>query len=135
MVTKVNAPQTAFEERVNIPQAIIIAASDETTVLTVGTNKVRFRAPFAMKVASVRTSVSTASTSGLVTVDVNKNGTTIFSTRPTIDITPEKTSVTAAAPSVLATAPTVFSSDDEIAIDIDVAGTNAAGLKVTLVLV
>jgi hypothetical protein len=73
--------------------------------------------------------LATASTSGLPTVNIKKNGTTIFSTTLTIDAN-EKTSTTAATPAVLST--TTFADDDEITMDIDVAGTGAKGLKVTL---
>ena len=107
-----------------------VALSDETTAITTGVGKITFRAPFAMTLYQIpRASLSTASSSGNPEIDINKNGTTIFSTRLTIDAT-EKTSTTAATPAVLST--TTFADDDEITMDIDVAGTAAAGLKVTL---
>ena len=104
-----------------------VAVSDETTDLTTGTAKITFRALYAMTLTSVRASVNTVSSSGAVTVDVNKNGVSIFSTLLTIDAS-EKTSVTAATPAVLGT--TAIADDDEITIDIDAAGTGAKGLKV-----
>jgi hypothetical protein len=110
--------------------AIPIACSDETTAITAGTAKVTFRMPYAMTLTKVKASLTTASTSGLVTVDVNKNGTSLFSTLLTIDAN-EKTSATAATAAVLAT--TALADDDEITIDIDVAGTGSKGLKVYLV--
>ena len=76
-----------------------------------------------------RASLATASTSGIPEVDINKNGVSIFSTLLSIDAN-EKTSVTAATPAVLST--TTFADDDELTFDIDVAGTGAKGLKVTL---
>ncbi len=109
---------------------LTVALSDETTSITTGTAKVTFRAPHAMTLYQIpRASLATASTSGIPEIDINKNGTTIFGTRLTIDAN-EKTSVTAATPAVLST--TTFSDDDEITMDIDVAGTGAKGLKVTL---
>ena len=74
-------------------------------------------------------SLSTASSSCTPAVNIQKNGTTIFSTTLTIDAN-EKTSVTAATTAVLST--TTFADDDEITMDIDTAGTGAKGLKVTL---
>jgi hypothetical protein len=109
---------------------LTVALSDETTSITTGTAKVTFRAPHAMTLYQIpRASLATASTSGIPEIDINKNGTTIFGTRLTIDAN-EKTSVTAATPAVLST--TTFADDDEISMDIDVAGTGAKGLKVTL---
>lgn len=114
------------------PEVIQAAASDETTNLTTGTAKVTFRMPFAMTLTSVRASLSTAQTAGvLLTIDVNQNGVSLFSTRPTFDNS-EKTTTTAATPSVLST--TALTDDAEITIDIDQVGTaGAKGLKVTLI--
>lgn len=104
------------------------AGSDETTALTTGDGKITLRAPRAFTVTSVRASLSTASSSGAVTVDINESGSTIFSTKVTIDQS-EKTSTTAAA-SVLSD--TSIADDAEITLDIDGAGTGAAGLKIEI---
>lgn len=109
---------------------MITAVSDESTPITTGVAKVIFRAPYAMTLYQIpRASLSVASTSGIPTIDINKNGNSIFSTLLTIDAN-ETTSVTAATPAVLST--TTLADDDQISIDIDVAGTGATGLKVTL---
>ncbi len=105
---------------------------DESTTLTTGTNKYVSRVPYAFEVRDVRASLSTVSSSGAVTIDVNKNGTTIFSTTLTIDAN-EKTSTSAAAAHALTTTVVVFDDDDEISIDIDGAGTGATGLKVRII--
>jgi hypothetical protein len=86
--------------------------------------------PFAVNLTNVRASLSTTSSSGNVEVDVNEGGVSIFSTRPTIDAG-QRTSVTAAVPAVLSD--TALADDAEITVDIDSAGTNAKGLKVTLI--
>jgi hypothetical protein len=80
-----------------------------------------------MTVTGVRASVNTVSSSGVVTVDINEAGTTILSTKLTIDAN-EKTSVTAAAAAVISDA--ALADDAEITFDIDTAGTGAKGLKV-----
>lgn len=108
---------------------IIVAAGDETTDVAAATGVVTFRAPYAMTLTGVRASLKTASTSGAVTVDINKNGTTVLSTKLTLD-QDEKTSVTAATPAVISVAS--FADDDEITIDVDGAGVGAVGLKVQL---
>lgn len=107
-----------------------LAASDETTALTTGTNKVRWRAPHAMTLTGVRASLTTAQTAGsILTIDVNKNGTTVLSTKLTID-QDETTSVTAATPPVISVSS--FADDDIISVDVDQVGTSPAGLKITL---
>lgn len=109
---------------------IQLACSDEITAITAGTAKITFRMPHAMTLTAVRASLSTASTSGLVTVDVKEGGASIFSTALTIDAT-EKTSTTAAVPAVISDA--ALADDAEITVDIVGAGTGAKGLKLTLI--
>jgi hypothetical protein len=113
-------------------QSIQIACSDESTALTTGTAKVRFRMPYAFTLTAVRASLSTTQTSGSTfTVDINEAGVSILSTKLTIDNT-EKTSTTAATPAVISD--TSLADDAEISIDIDQIGDGtAAGLKVTLI--
>lgn len=107
-------------------ESLIVAVGDEVTAITTGTAKVTFRMPYAFKLTAVRASLTTASSSGAPAFDVNRNGTSIFSTTLTIDQS-EKTSTTAATAAALST--TDLSDDDEITIDIDTAGTGAAGPK------
>ena len=111
---------------------LVCAASDESTALTTGTAKVTFRMPYAMTLSAVRCSLTTAQTSGSIfTVDINGGGTTILSTKLTIDNT-EKTSTTADTAAVISD--TSLADDAEITIDIDQIGDGTAkGLKVTLI--
>lgn len=113
-----------------VTESLIIAVGNETTTLTTGVAKVTFRMPYAFTLSSVRTSLTAASTSGVVTADINETGATILSTKLTIDAN-EKTSQTAATPPVITD--TSLTDDAEITIDIDTAGTGAAGLKITLI--
>jgi hypothetical protein len=106
-----------------------VALSDETTAITTGTAKATIRSPFAFTLTGVRSNLNTASSSGLPTVDINLNGSTVLSTKLTIDAN-ELTSVTATTPAVISTS--AFGDDDAITFDIDVAGTGAKGLKVWL---
>lgn len=110
-------------------EVITVPVSDETTTIQAGTSKFTFRMPFAMTLSSVRASLGTYSSSGVVTVDINEGGVSILSTKLTIDAG-EKTSTTAATPAVLSD--TGLADDAEITVDIDTAGTGASGLKVTL---
>lgn len=111
---------------------IPVACSDEATALTTGTAKVTFRMPFAMTGVTVRASLTTAQSSGSIfTVDVNESGSSILSTKLTIDNT-EKTSTTAATPAVVSDSS--LADDAEITIDIDQVGDGTAkGLKVYLI--
>lgn len=128
--TLTNKTISAANNTISTNESITLAVSDESTAITTGTAKVTFRAPFAMTLYQVpRASLSTASTSGIPAIDINKNGVSIFSTVLTIDAN-EKTSVTAATAAVMTT--TSFADDDEITVDIDTAGTGSKGLKVTL---
>lgn len=114
-------------------QSIIVAASDETTVLTTGTAKTTFRMPYAFTLNEVRASLTTAGTgAALVTVDINETGTTVLSTKITVDAT-EKTSETAATAPVISDS--ALADDAEITIDIDTIDTDnvATGLKVYLI--
>lgn len=104
--------------------------SDETTTITAGTAKLTFRAPYAFTITEVRASVNTVSSSGLVTVDINENGSSILSTKLTIDAS-EKTSTTAATAPVISD--TSIADDAELTFDIDTAGTGAKGLKVVII--
>jgi hypothetical protein len=118
----------------NTPLLVVlhVDVGDETTAITTGTAKKTFRMPFAMTLTAIRASLSTAQVSGSIfTVDVNEGGSTILSTKITID-NGEKTSVTAATPPVISDA--ALADDAEITIDVDQVGSGeAAGLKITLI--
>ncbi|QDP60620.1 MAG: hypothetical protein Unbinned767contig1000_45 [Prokaryotic dsDNA virus sp.] len=107
-----------------------ISVTDETSTLSTGTAKITFRAPVDFTLVKIKASLTTASSSGAVQVNVNKEGVSVFSTPLTIDAN-EKTSETAATAAVLGT--TAFADDDEITVDIDSAGTGAVGLKLSFV--
>jgi hypothetical protein len=113
-------------------QCIPIACSDETSALTAGAAKVTFRMPYAFTLTEVRASVTTAPTGANLVVDINENGSTILSTKLSIDAT-EKTSTTAATPPVISD--TSLADDAEITVDIDQIGSTlaGAGLKVYLI--
>lgn len=108
--------------------AFAVVISDETTDITTGTAKVTMQMPYGFRLKQVKAGLTTASGSGAPTFDVNVNGVSIFSTRPTID-QGETSSDTAATPSVLTSTPFLIASGDTITIDIDVAGSGAKGAK------
>ncbi|EPR09865.1 hypothetical protein M527_06985 [Sphingobium indicum IP26] len=136
MVTEINA----FGDYINSlgltpetrTESLIVACSDETTALTVGAAKITFRMPYAFTLTGVRASVTTAPTGSVLTVDINEGGSSILSTKLTIDAS-EKTSSTAATPAVISDS--ALADDAEITIDIDGVGSTiaGAGLKVYLI--
>lgn len=113
-------------------EPFVVAASDEITALTTGAAKVTWRMPYAFTVTGVRCSLTTAQASGSIfTVDINEGGTTIISTKVTIDNT-EETSTTAVAAPVISDSS--LADDAEMTVDIDQIGTSgAAGLKCSLI--
>jgi len=115
-----------------VTESMVIACSDESTALTTGTAKVTFRMPYAFTLTAVRASATTAPTGATLTVDINEAGTTILSTKITIDAT-EKTSTTAATAAVISDS--ALADDAEMTIDIDQIGSTiaGAGLKVYLI--
>jgi hypothetical protein len=114
-----------------LPYDFPFKCSDETTALTAGTNKIVVRVPRGFIATGVRAGLVTAQTSGSIfTVDINLNGTSILSTKLTID-NGEKTSVTSVTQPVLST--TSLTDDAEISVDIDQIGDGTAkGLQITI---
>lgn len=109
------------------PTSIITAITDITSVITVGTNKMKIRMPYAMTLTEVRASLFTGQTGsgagGLMTFDINEGGSSILSTKLTID-NGESTSTTAATPAVISDAS--LANDAEISFDVDQVGDGTA---------
>lgn len=116
-----------------LPQELLVAVSpDESTALTTGTSKYTLFLPADMTVTAVRATVATAPTGSGIIVDINKNGTSILSTKITIDAT-TKTSALASVPPEISDG--TLADTDEITIDIDQVGATIAGsgLKVLFI--
>jgi hypothetical protein len=107
-------------------RAIGIPITTEAGVLTTGTAKYTFHQPFAFRITSVLAGLNVASTSGVVTFDINVNGTTILSPKLTIPIN-VKLSTGGTVTSALIPANAI------VDVDCDTAGTGAAGAKVYIV--
>ena len=114
-------------------ETLVLAVTDETTALTAPDNgKMTFQMPYAFKLTEVRATLTTAgTTSGTTTIDINNGGTSILSTKLTVDFG-EKTSTSAAAKAIISNPK--LKKGDEIAIDIDAVsgGATETGLKVYL---
>ena len=113
-------------------ECIMLAASDETTALEVGTDKVKFILPYAFTLTGISASVTTAPAGSALIADVHEAGTSIMTTNKlSIDADETSTSTAATAPTLTDTS---LASGGLITIDIDQvgSGTAGAGLKVYL---
>lgn len=126
--------QTAFETQ---PRTISVLLTDPLGAdLTTGDGKAYWRVPAAFNgqtITAVAASVWAASSSGLVTVQVRNvtDAVDVLSTALTIDAS-EKDSSTATTPAVINTANDDLATADQIAFDVDGAGTGVKGLLVEL---
>lgn len=128
-----NKPTNALSNDILLDEPAIsftVPITDETTAITAGTGVYAFRAPYAMTLRAIRASANTAPTGSALTIDINEGGTTILSTKLTIDAG-EKTSTTAATAAVISD--TAIADDAEITFDFDGVGSTVAGagIKVT----
>jgi hypothetical protein len=102
------------------PVTIGLACSDETTDLVAASPVVTFRMPHAMTLTAVRASGDDSpDRCSTVIVDINEAGTSVLSTKLSIDAS-EKTSTTAATAAVISDS--ALADDAEITIDIDQVG-------------
>lgn len=113
-----------------LPFELVVACSDEDTAITTGTTKVTFRMPRAVTLTGVRANLKTPAATGTFTVDINEGGSSILSTKITIDAT-EKTSVTAATPPVISDPNLADDAEMTVDVDDDASG-DATGLKIAL---
>lgn len=109
-----------------------VTLTSETAAVTASTTvpKNTIYAPYAMTISSVYAFLTTAGSTAS-TLDIHKNGTTIFSTRPTIDAS-EYTTATAAAAYAFAAGANVIAANDKLEFFVDTAGTGITGVKMFL---
>lgn len=106
-----------------------LATYSSTGVLTVGAGTIRFRFPFAVTLLGTTAAVNTAPTGASVILDVNKNGTTIYTTvgnRPTI-VAGAFATASEPTPNV-----TAMAAGDYLTVDIDQIGSVIAGADLTV---
>lgn len=113
----------------NFPCDLSFAISDETTQITTGTNKVTIYAPYAFTLTETQASLS-QSGSAISTFNIKKNGSTIYTTKMTIDANEFSTGTAATPPVITGTS---ISKYDKLTVDIDTTGTGAAGAKIYLI--
>jgi hypothetical protein len=117
-------------------ESISIALGDEETVLSAASTSVpvaTFHMPYAFTLTDVKVGCTVAGTgAALLTVDVHEAGTTVLSTKVTVDAT-EKTSGTATTAAVISDSALAVDSLIEIFVDVIDTDNVAAGVKVYLI--
>jgi len=115
-------------------QTIAIACGDEITATAAATAVVTFHMPYAFTLTGIKAGVTTAPVGSVLTVDLNEAGSTVLTTKLTIDAG-EKTSGTAATAPVIGGAGPALADNALMTIDVDGvgSGTAGAGLKVYLI--
>lgn len=106
----------------------VVACSAETGTFVAAPGVVTLPVPYDSEVFALIAFVKTPAV-GQITVDVNINGISMLSTKLTIDAG-EQSSLTAAIPAVISHS--LWAQGDVITIDIDVASSGAAALKVVI---
>jgi len=110
--------------------SFVCACSDEATAISDTGTVLTFYMPYAYTVSEVRASLTTTSSSGTPTIDISEDGSTILSTKITID-SGDLISTDSTTQPVLSD--TALADKSKITIDIDVTGTDATGLKVYII--
>jgi hypothetical protein len=95
--------------------------------LSAGVGRAKFYIPGSITLSNVRASVGTAPTGAAVTIDVNKNGSSVFTTNPKPVIYAGQTVVSTSTPNI-----TTFSAGDYITVDIDTVGSLNPGSDLTV---
>lgn len=134
IVQSATTKEAAIDDVLNIvPVCLMVEfCADETTPHTTGIKKT-FHMPFGMVLTDVKVGLTAAGTgAALFTVDLHEAGTTVLSTKVTVDAS-EKTSATAATPPVISDS--ALAVDALMEIEIDQVDTNnlAAGGKMYLI--
>lgn len=117
--------------RPQIETHLIVPASAEDADITVGTGKIQFEMPLDFRLTGVGASLTTGPTGSGATFDINVNGSTILSTKITIDA---GTTNSGAA----GTPPVISSADiaeyDKVSVDVDAIGSTTAGIGLKIYL-
>jgi hypothetical protein len=112
-----------------IPYSVALSAA--TGDIATGTDVYSIRMPYAATLTGVKLSIGTAPVGSTVIVDINEAGTTILSTKLSIDAS-ETTSATAATAAVISDA--ALADDAIISFDIDQVGSSTAGVRLLITL-
>jgi hypothetical protein len=132
VLSTITASLISDPANVKTTESFEIAASDESTALTVGTAKVTWWVPYNFTMTEVFIANGTVSSSGAVQGDMKQNGTTVFSTKPSVGAA-QNTSLTGSGSVIAVLSITALTKGDKMTCDVSTAGTGAAGLKFIVV--
>jgi hypothetical protein len=120
-----------YERIAKLDLLFIDISLDESSNLTTGTDKYTYRMPYAFSLSEIRASVSSAPTGDSIIVDINKDASSILSTKLHID-DGEKSSQGSSTSVVISDSE--LEKDSELTFDIDQIGSGNAGkgLKIYL---
>jgi uncharacterized protein (AIM24 family) len=107
------------------------ACSDETTAVTAATGKLSFRMPHALRFTGFHFDSNVPVSGSSFILDMNHAGTSVFSTRPTIDAG-ETSTLTAATPCVIASG--FLPDGGRMTVDFDQVGATQAGCGIKIAL-
>lgn len=128
----ITASQISDPTNIKSLESLEVACSNETTTLTTGTSVVTFWIPYNFTATQVFIANGTVSSSGVVTTNLKQNGTTVFSTNPSIGAS-QNTSLSGSGSIAAVLSVTSYNQGDKMTVDITAAGTGAAGLKLILI--
>lgn len=128
-----NVASSTYDAALKPLEYLEIALSDETTAITTGDGKASWFYGYDFTITEIYIGLGAAqSSSGVVTVDVNKSGSTILSTKATIGASLNNSlSGSGSVSPVISTA--TSSKGDKFTADVDAAGTGAKGLKLIVI--
>jgi hypothetical protein len=110
-----------------------LAISDEATAITVATGVMSWFLPYDFTLTEVFLGLGAAqSSSGAVTADMKQNGTTVFTTKPSVGAS-QNTSLTGTGSVQAVLAITALSKGDKMTVDVSAAGTGAKGGKLVVI--
>jgi hypothetical protein len=128
-----NVAASTYDAALKPLEYLEIALSDETTALTTGDGKASWFFGYDFTITEIYAALGAAqSSSGVVTVDVNKNGSTILSTKATIGAS-QNTSLSGSGSVSPVISTATSSKGDKFTADLDAAGTGAKGLKLIVI--
>lgn len=130
--SSITASQISDPTNVKSIESLEVACSNETTVLTTGTSVVTFWIPYNFTATQVFIANGNASSSGIVTTNLKQNGTTVFSTNPSIGAS-QNTSLAGSGSVAAVLSVTSYNQGDKMTVDITAAGTGTTGLKLILI--
>jgi len=132
VVTSSFALTSSYFATSSIEKSVAIAASDEITIWTASLSAAStFRMPYGMNLTTIKASLTLSGSTDTI-IDINRSGSSILSTKLTID-SGSWTSKGSTTAYVIEPTSNSLAEDDEIVVDVDSVGSGSTGLKIYLI--